>query len=95
MTVTNSSYVAAKLCPTCRAPVPPSQFRPRVWCKPACRLEMNRRRRELAHLTGELDEARRQVGWSTGVRKARWQREVAWIERAVARQHELVPDGYR
>ena len=44
------------------------------------------RLREVADLTAAMTEARYQLSVSSGVRRERWTREIAWLSRALAQK---------
>ncbi len=79
-------------CAWCRKPLPPSLFRPRVWCDDGCRRDFIRARRELADLEEQLVETRQRVagGWS-GVSPA----HVAALERDVEAARARIPEEMR
>ncbi len=83
-----------ELCPTCSdvMPSPAWTGRRRTYCSDSCRREMVSRRRHLDDLETELAEARYQESVRTGTWKARWRREVAWLNRMVTEARARIPE---
>ena len=79
-------------CATCGGPIPTGwNGRPRTYCTPDCRVEMARRRRELADLEARLGEVRSLAATRLGQWGSNARREAAALERDVEAARARIP----